>query len=487
MKDKLNLLILFLVIAIIGCASMILYTYFKRVPIENIILDKKEETIYIGSKTTINATIIPDNATDKTLIWDSDKPDIAKVIDGEVTGLKEGKAIITASSKDQKVSSSCKIKVEPIKVKEIKLSTTNIKLQVGEKNKIEATITPENATYKELIYKSSNPSIVEVDNNGNIEAKSVGNAKIIVTNKEGKVNATCTINVHILPEKIELDNTSLTLNVRDSKTLNIKYTPDNVTSKDIKWESSDNSIATVVNGKVTGVKVGRAKITATHIDTGKAVECNVTVKNVTFNKTAIFFGDSITNGKGYSWANYIGEHYDLKGIKNAGISGGVLTTVRGTLWIPDIVSQNKNTNYDYVIMHGGINDISMGVAIGTITPNDFSGNYNKATLTGGLEYYIYLVKKQWPNAKIGYIVNYDTPLCENCSKHAATLYPKIMEVLKKWNVSYINLYSGKTNKGVSYSDLLKVSTKTYLSDGVHLTREGYNLLTPYIYDWMKTL
>ena len=59
----------------------------------------------------------------------------------------------------------------------------------------------------------------------------------------------------------------------------------------------------------------------------------------------------------------------------------------------------------------------------------------------------------------------------------------------KFSISgqYIDLYSGKASNGTSYSDILKVTTNTYISDGIHLNRQGYNVISPYIYQWMKTL
>ena len=61
------------------------------------------------------------------------------------------------------------------------------------------------------------------------------------------------------------------------------------------------------------------------------------------------------------------------------------------------------------------------------------------------------------------------------------------KVLNKWEIKYIDLFSGSTDDGITYSSLLKVDTNTYLPDGLHLNREGYNIISPYIYKWMNTL
>ena len=142
-------------------------------------------------------------------------------------------------------------------------------------------------------------------------------------------------------------------------------------------------------------------------------------------------------------------------------------------------------------MHGGLNDIAVSVRLGeqmgSYKANDFSGNYDSKTFIGGLETYIYTVKKQWPNAKLGYIINYKTPNDSTIVQRDNEFYSKIMEVLRKWNISYINLFSGKTSSGVPYSTLLEVNTNKYVQDGIHLNRAGYNVISPYIYEWMNTL
>ena len=217
------------------------------------------------------------------------------------------------------------------------------------------------------------------------------------------------------------------------------------------------------------------------------------VVNKTYNKTAIFFGDSITQGikgtpKDYSWANYIGDHYDLKSATNAGKSGWYISNWKNSSWIVSNVKTYKNKKYDYVILHGGINDIHSNVTLGTYNAKDFSGNYDDKTLLGGLETYIYTVKKQWPNAKIGYIINYNTPLVYTSSNNKyAMYYTGMKNVLKKWNIKYIDLFAGSTPSGIKYDDLLKVNTKKYISDGLHLNGDGYKLISPYIYNWMNTL
>ena len=60
-------------------------------------------------------------------------------------------------------------------------------------------------------------------------------------------------------------------------------------------------------------------------------------------------------------------------------------------------------------------------------------------------------------------------------------YDKTKEVLNKWNIKYLDLFDEK------YSDILLVNDRKYLSDYLHLNDEGYDVISPYIYEFMKTL
>ena len=78
-------------------------------------------------------------------------------------------------------------------------------------------------------------------------------------------------------EGVSLNKTSTTIATGGTETLTLIFTPDNATNKAVTWESSDETVATVVDGKVTAVKSGTATITVTTIDGNHQATCTVTV------------------------------------------------------------------------------------------------------------------------------------------------------------------------------------------------------------------
>ena len=165
-----------------------------------------------------------------------------------------------------------------IEVTSITLSQTSVTLSSGESVSLTATIAPENATNKTITWSSSNTSVATVSN-GKVTAVAVGKATI--TAKIGNVKAECSVTVNpIEVTSITLSQTSVTLSSGESFTLTATIAPENATNKTITWSSSNTSVATVSNGIVTAVSVGKATITA-KASNGLSSTCNIEVINKT--------------------------------------------------------------------------------------------------------------------------------------------------------------------------------------------------------------
>ena len=271
------------------------------VPVSSISLDQTTLSLQPGGSATLTSTVGPDNATDKTVTWNSSNPAVATVdASGKVTAVAVGEAVITAQAGDK--TAECKVTVLPIPVSSVTLNKTELELKIGDSETLVATVGPDNATDKSVTWSSSNASVATVDQNGKITAIAVGEASI--TAKAGEKTAECL--VKILPEAVQpgqnegigygdeitstpnqpviipvesitLDTVTQELRVGESVTLVATVGPDNATDKTVNWSSSDGNVAKVEgSGIITGLSVGEATITAKAGE--KTAECKVIVK-----------------------------------------------------------------------------------------------------------------------------------------------------------------------------------------------------------------
>lgn len=144
----------------------------------------------VGDKRVLSANVTPENAT-YSLTWNSSDPQIASVVNGEVTAIGEGECLITVSTQNG-LTASCSVSVEvPIVLPQsIELSPSSIKLIPGETAFLSVSIYPEDAEY-ELSWISSDESVVTVDN-GTVMAIAAGSALITVITQNG-LSATCEV------------------------------------------------------------------------------------------------------------------------------------------------------------------------------------------------------------------------------------------------------------------------------------------------------
>ena len=167
--------------------------------------DKVEvKSISVVSKTTLTegesrqlkVKIIPDYATERTLTFSSDKPEIASVDaqTGKITAKKSGEATITVTASNG-IKKTVKVSVkELIKVSKITLNPTSLVLGVGKTSTIKAEITPSNASDKTIKWTSSNSKVATVDNNGKVKGIKEGSATITAASNNN-VKATTKVEV----------------------------------------------------------------------------------------------------------------------------------------------------------------------------------------------------------------------------------------------------------------------------------------------------
>lgn len=172
-------------------------------------------TVAQGSKKNIDVSIFPKGAV-TTLTWSSSDSDIASVSsDGEVSGLKTGRATITVKTANG-LSAKCVVTVsEPVEPKTVTLNKTKAKVSVGYYIKLECALTPEEASTV-YTWESSDEEIATVTSYGFVKGVKEGKATITVTTSNG-LTAEATINVEEVPE--DADTSKVGDIIKNLKTL----------------------------------------------------------------------------------------------------------------------------------------------------------------------------------------------------------------------------------------------------------------------------
>lgn len=170
------------------------------VAVTSVELNKTTLSLIEGDSETLTATVKPDNATDKTVSWSSSDEKVATVKDGKVTAVKVGEAIITAKAGDK--TAECKVTVNPVPVSAVELNKTSLTLTTGESYTLTAVVKPDNAANKTVSWKSSDPSIVSVED-GKLNA--VSNGKATITASCDGISAECVVSV-VSEEDLDLKN-----------------------------------------------------------------------------------------------------------------------------------------------------------------------------------------------------------------------------------------------------------------------------------------
>ena len=257
--------------------------------IHSISLDKNDLTLDRGTTGKLTVSYDPPDTTeDKTVTWSSSNSDVATVdASGNVTAVQIGTTTITAQVGTH--ATTCSITVVAL-IHSISLDKSDMSLDRGTAGQLTVSYDPADTTEdKTAVWTSSNPDIATVDSTGKVTALKIGVATITAT--VGEHTASCTVNVVALIKSIALDKAALTLDRGSTGQLSVSYTPaDTTESKAVTWSSSDPSVATVDNsGKVTGVKVGTATITAkvgTHTASSR-ITVVALIKSITLDKTSL--------------------------------------------------------------------------------------------------------------------------------------------------------------------------------------------------------
>ena len=188
----------------------------EKIKIRKVFFMSKKFDVPQSVKRNLQVQIAPTNAKVKKITWKSKKTKIAKV---QKTGWdntsylakcmltskkKSGKVTIACNAKGYKNSKKCSCRVFVTNtylypVSGVKVYPSSLSLLVGEKATLSYTISPVRASKKDVVWNTSDRTIVSVDD-GTIEAHNVGTATITVTTIDGGYTAVCIVTVKAAPE-----------------------------------------------------------------------------------------------------------------------------------------------------------------------------------------------------------------------------------------------------------------------------------------------
>lgn len=244
--------------------------------VETVTISETQLNLYPEDTATLTASYSPEDAEFAVISWSSSDEGVATVAGGLVTAVAIGEATITAEAGGK--TATCKVSVtkRPIPVESVTLSQEEGAILIGETLTLTATINPENADDQTLVWTTSDENVATVAD-GVVTGIGEGAADITVT--VGGQSAVCKVKVTKAPvpvDEVILSETEIEVFAGKTYTLTATVKPDDAFDKTLTWASGDETIATVVDGVVTGVAPGETTITVSAGE--KSATCKVTVK-----------------------------------------------------------------------------------------------------------------------------------------------------------------------------------------------------------------
>ena len=263
-------------------------------------LDITEADLKVGvDQLQLTAIVEPSNSIDYDLQWTTSAAEVAVVDDnGLVTPVGPGEAVITVTV-DRTHQAECVVRVtQP--AEGVVLNKTELKLQIGTFEVLEATVVPATTNIKTLQWSTSDAGVATVDQTGKVTAVSLGTAEISVTTLDGGHTAVCQVAVVQQVTGVALDVETATLRVGEQTLqLNAVVSPADASDKSLIWTSSDDAVASVSEtGLVTPLASGQVDIIVTTVDGGFSAVCKVNVVqpvlSVRLNENSIVINPGMT-------------------------------------------------------------------------------------------------------------------------------------------------------------------------------------------------
>lgn len=238
-------------------------------------LNETSLQLLIGDTEQLEATVVPTNATDQSVTWKSSNTSVATVdADGLVTCIKDGSTTITVTTNDGGYGATCSVKVLVPIVHVTGVTIDNgdtAEMENGDTLQLTVTVKPDDATNKNVVFDTTDPNVLTVSATGLVTAVGNGSAAITATTEDGGYTDSISISVavpHVAVTGVTIDEGETGQVVKGETTqLHATVAPEDASVKDVTWESSDTTIATVDStGLVKGIEFGNATISVKTVE-----------------------------------------------------------------------------------------------------------------------------------------------------------------------------------------------------------------------------
>lgn len=235
----------------------------------------------------------------------------------------------------------------------VSLSPTSTSVMEGSSTTLTATVSPANASNKNIAWTSSNSAVASVDATGTVVGLTIGSTTITATTADGSFSAQCALNVIVSTlvrvSNIALEAPTATMEVKQTRTLASTIAPLNASNKNVTWLSSNPLVATVsANGLITALTTGTTKITVTTEDGLKSAECMLTVNA---DVTAPSVPTNLTNGTITSSSvvlNWIAST-DVVGVTGYDVYNGANLAGSTASTTYTVTGLSAKTNYSFTV------------------------------------------------------------------------------------------------------------------------------------------
>ena len=224
--------------------------------------DRQVIVIPAGRTVTLSATCTPEDASSKKVTYTSSDAGVVKITGTTMKAVQRGECELTvASTLNPEVTETFRVLViQP--VKKISIQAGNKKVAAGSTLQLTASCTPDNASIQDVVWNSKNPTIAEVDRNGLVTGVKRGTVMITATATDGSgVKAAVSLTVTQPVNSVTFTQPELTVVAGRYAQGRVTVAPANASDRTLTWSSSDESVATVKGGQISGHKAGTCIIT----------------------------------------------------------------------------------------------------------------------------------------------------------------------------------------------------------------------------------